>query len=62
MRRDTLISVISLVVSFAWLCVALVSLLIRDYTALTIVTPVMLVVTGVLYGKAPVKNGNGNGH
>jgi len=48
--RDLLTTVIALMISGVWSIVAIYSLYIREYTALTIVTPVMLVVAGFLFG------------
>lgn len=55
--RDLLASVLALIVSFVWATVALASLFIHEYTALTIVTPVMLIVSGFLFGIKVTKNG-----
>ena len=57
MGREQLISVIALLVAGVWALVALISLLLKDYTGLSIVTPVMVIVAGFLFGFK--KNGNG---
>ena len=54
-----LTTVLALIISGVWATVALASLLIREYTALTIVTPVMLMVSGFLFGLKVTKNGHG---
>ena len=60
--RDLLTTVLALIVSLVWATVALASLIIKQYTALTVVTPVMLVVASFLFGLKVTKNGgNGNG-
>ena len=56
-ERDRLIYIIALTVAAVWAVVSLVSLLIEDYTGLTIVTPVMVIVAGFLFGIK--RNGNG---
>ena len=56
-NRDQLVYIIALVVAGVWATVSLVSLLLKDYTGLTIVTPVMVIVAGFLFGYK--KNGNG---
>ena len=61
MDREQLITVLALLISLVWAIVALASLVIHEYTALTAVTPVMLVVSGFLFGLKVTKNGNGNG-
>lgn len=57
--RDLLTTVLALIISLVWATVALSSLVIHEYTALTVVTPVMLVVSGFLFGLKVTKNGNG---
>ena len=60
--RDLVSTVIALMISAVWSIVAVASLIIREYTALTIVTPVMLVVAGFLFGLKVTRNDkNGNG-
>ena len=56
-KRDLLSTALSLIISFVWSTVALASLASHEYTALTIVTPVMMVVAGVLLGVKVTKNG-----
>ena len=48
--RDLLATILALIISLVWATVALASLFIREYTALTFVTPVMVVVSGFLFG------------
>jgi hypothetical protein len=59
MRREQLTTVLALIISSVWAIVAIASLLIKEYTALTVVTPVMLIVSGFLFGVKATKNGNG---
>ena len=59
MGREQLTTVMALIVSGVWAIVAIASLLIKEYTALTVVTPVMLIVAGFLFGVKVTKNGNG---
>jgi hypothetical protein len=56
-RRDLLTSLLSLIISLVWATVAISSLFIHEYTALTVVTPVMLIVSGFLFGLKVTKNG-----
>ena len=49
--------IIALVVAIVWSIISLTSILIRDYAALSIVTPIMAIVAGFLF--AYKKNGNG---
>jgi hypothetical protein len=48
--RERLITLLAILVGLVWALMAVGSLVERDYTALTITTPVMLVVTGFLFG------------
>ena len=57
--RDLLTTAIALAVCAVWSITAVASLVIREYTALTIVTPVMLIVAGFLFGLRINRNGNG---
>jgi hypothetical protein len=61
MNRETLTTIIALAVSFVWTAVALASLFLKDYTALGIVTPVMLIVAGFLFGLKVTRDTNGHG-
>lgn len=58
MSRETLTTILAIVVALVWAITALFSIVIKDYTGLTIVTPVMLLVAGFLFG---YKGGMGNG-
>jgi hypothetical protein len=58
-NRDQLVYIIALMVAGVWALVSLISLLLKDYTGLTIVTPVMVIVAGFLFGYK--KNGSSNG-
>jgi hypothetical protein len=57
--RDPLTTALALIISVVWATIALASIVIREYAALTIVTPVMLVVAGFLFGLKVTRNGNG---
>jgi len=59
--RDLLTTVIALAVCAVWSIVAVTSLITQEYTPLTVVTPVMLIVSGFLFGLKINRNGNGNG-
>ena len=59
MHRDNLTTILALIVATVWAIVAISSLVIQEYSALTAVTPVMLVVAGFLFG---VKGGHKNGN
>jgi hypothetical protein len=60
--KELLIVIIALLVGGVWAITVLVSLLTREYTALTAITPVMLIVCGFLFGvREKVRNGNGKG-
>jgi hypothetical protein len=48
--REQLIIRFALAVLGIWCLVVLVSLVLKDYTVLTAITPVMLIVTGFLFG------------
>jgi hypothetical protein len=50
MTRDQLTSYLALLIAGVWAIVALASMIIKDYTALAAITPVMLIVTGFLFG------------
>jgi hypothetical protein len=56
--RDPLTTALALIISVVWATIALASIVIREYAALTIVTPVMLVVAGFLFGLRVTKNGD----
>ena len=50
MNRDQLIALVTVTVAGVWAIVAMVDLLLEDYTALSIATPVMLLVVGAILG------------
>ena len=56
--RHELRVVIGLAVCLVWLIISLATLVTKDYTPLSIVTPVMLIVVAALYTKKI--NGNGS--
>ena len=49
-ERDKLTIFIAVLVGSVWAIAALTSLLLEDYTGLSIITPVMLIVAGFLFG------------
>jgi uncharacterized membrane protein YedE/YeeE len=53
MNRDRFAYIFSGVVMVAWMVVLGAGLLTKDYTALTILTPVLLMVAGFLFGYGP---------
>ena len=55
--QSPLVVIIALAVTSAWLIVALATIVTKEYTALTIMTPVMLIVAGFLFGRRESKNG-----
>ena len=57
--RDTLTTSLALLISVVWAIIALASIFTREYAALTVVTPVMLVASGFLFGIKVSKNGDG---
>lgn len=54
-----LITLIAMIVAVTWSAVAFASLWIQDYTALTIISPAMLIVVGALF--AAKRNGRNGG-
>lgn len=57
---------IALVVAVVWAVVALASVLTKEYTPITVITPVMVAVVGLVLGQEARRsrkeqNGNGNG-
>ena len=58
MKRDTVVIVLAFIISGVWAVSAIGSLVTKEYTSLSIITPVMLIVTGFLF--AVGRNG-GNG-
>lgn len=66
MASDSLRTVIALAVAFCWTVTVLTSLFTSQYKALEVVTPVMMIVTGFLFGyqiqiNRARRNGGGNG-
>ena len=61
MELSSVSAFIALLVGGVWAVVALASIYTRDYTALTITTPVMVAVIGVIFGDAARRRKNGNG-
>jgi len=58
--NQVLVTFVALVVTVVWALATILAIIERDYTGLSIVTPVMLVVTGCLFAFGK-RNGNGNG-
>jgi hypothetical protein len=50
MRSDTLRTIVALMVAFGWMAALLASLYTGQYKGLEVVTPVMMIVTGFLFG------------
>lgn len=65
MKKDTVVITLALSITSVWSIAALASIITHDYSALSIVTPVMLIVAGFLFGRKNVIKGtsgaNGNG-
>jgi hypothetical protein len=59
MGGERLTTLFAIGVGLVWAIVALASLYTEHYTALTAITPVMLIVTGFLFGYR--KNGSSSG-
>ena len=58
MSKDFLTTILALVIAFVWAVVAISSVVTQEYNSLAIITPVMLIVAGFLFGYK--KNGNGS--
>ena len=58
MTRETLTTILALSIAFVWSIVAISSVITKDYNSLAIITPVMLIVAGFLFGYK--KNGDDN--
>jgi hypothetical protein len=56
-NRDQLKIIFALAIGVVWIIVTVVSVITKEYAALTAVTPVMLVVAGFLFG---YKGSNGS--
>lgn len=61
MDRERLTIYFAVGVGSVWAIVTLVSLVTENYTTLTAITPVMLIVAGFLFGYRGGKNGHTNG-
>lgn len=57
MNRHTFAIVLAGVITVAWIIADLVAIVRKDYTALTIITPVMLTVSAWIFLR---RNGNGD--
>jgi len=53
-----LTTILALTIALVWSIVAISSVITKDFNALAIITPVMLIVAGFLFGYK--KNGNGS--
>jgi hypothetical protein len=65
LQRDRLILPVAAVVLAAWSASLAAGIITQAYTALTVTTPVMLVLAGYVFGVGIVRsreNGNGNGN
>jgi len=58
MTKDMLTTILALTIALVWSIVAISSVITKDFNALAIITPVMLIVAGFLFGYK--KNGNGS--
>jgi ATP/ADP translocase len=58
LNRNALTTIVAIVVTVVWSIATLVALARKDYTGLSIVTPVMLVVAGFLFGLRERRNGS----
>jgi ATP/ADP translocase len=56
MNKELLTTILALSIAFVWSVVAISSVVTKEYNALAIITPVMLIVAGFLFGYK--KNGN----
>jgi len=57
-KKEHLVTIIVVVVVTVWGISGLIDLLLEDYTALSITTPVMLLVVGAMLGIRTRPNGN----
>lgn len=58
MNKEILTTILALAIAFVWSVVAISSVITKEYNSLAIITPVMLIVAGFLFGYK--KNGNGS--
>jgi hypothetical protein len=58
--REQLALLFAITVDLIWAVVAVSSMFTKDYTGLSIVTPVMLLATGFVFGFKVEKRRNGN--
>lgn len=56
MNKETLTTILALIIASVWSIVAIASVITQEYNSLAIITPVMLIVAGFLFGYK--KNGN----
>lgn len=59
MSREQLTTVLALLVAGVWAVTVISAIVLGDYAVLTAITPVMLIVTGFLFGVSGKKS-NGN--
>jgi len=56
MNKESLTTILALLIAVVWSLVAISSVITKEYNSLGIITPVMLIVAGFLFGYK--KNGN----
>lgn len=59
-RRDMLIFPVALVVLLGWAASLVVGLITQSFVALTVTTPLMLMLAGYVFGVNIVRKGNGD--
>jgi uncharacterized membrane protein YjjP (DUF1212 family) len=57
-NKETLTTILALTIAAVWAIVAISSVITKEYNSVAIITPVMLIVAGFLFGYK--KNGNGS--
>ena len=55
-KRDLLTTALALIISAVWAATAIASIFTHEYTALSVVTPVMLIVAGFMFGLRVTKD------
>lgn len=56
MNKEALTTILALLIALVWAVVAIASVITQEYNSLAIITPVMLIVAGFLFGYK--RNGN----
>ena len=59
MSKDTLTTILALMIALVWSIVAISSVITKDFNSIAIITPVMLIVAGFLFGYKRGNDGNG---